>query len=403
MTAPGSEIGVAVIGGGMIGGAHAFAYMAQHTILPILDRRVRLVKAVDSDINAAETLAHRFGFEDAGTDWKEILTDARIGVVSIALPNFLHYEVAKALLQAGKHVLCEKPLAISPADAWDLVRVAERTGRVAATSFNYRRIPAVAEARRQVSANSFGTPIALNCYYHADYCSDPTHPFSWRYEKRLAGAGALGDLGVHAIDMMRCMCGNVRCIRGASLVTAINRRRLPAAVIKGHAKPALLDEDRVVDTDDVAQALLEFENGCIGNLSVSRIAVGSKNQLGFALNGLTGSVWFDFDRPSELNTAYLGREGVTRQMAPPHFPYAAEGQIVVAAGVPTGYVEFFTFMVREFLDAIQEGKPFANGSFRDGYEAALVIMGIQRAAATGLAVNIGDLRATYEYPEERSA
>jgi predicted dehydrogenase len=403
MTAHSSEIGVAVIGGGMIGGAHAFAYMAQHTVLPILSRRVRLVKAVDSDIHAAKALAQRFGFENAGTNWKEILSDSRIGVVSIALPNFLHYEVAKALLQAGKHVLCEKPLAVSPADAWDLVRVAERAGRVAATSFNYRRIPAVAEARRQVNANSFGAPVVLNCYYHADYCSDPSHPFSWRYQKRLAGAGALADLGVHAIDMMRCMCGNVRRIRGATLLTAIDRRRLPATVVKGHAKPALLDEDRPVDTDDVAHALLEFENGCIGNLSVSRIAVGSKNQLGFALNGLTGSVWFDFDRPSELNTAHLGSEGVTRQIAAPHFPYAAEGQIVVAAGVPTGYVEYFTFMVREFLDAIEEGKPFANGSFRDGYETALVIMGIERAAETASSVNIGDLRATYEHAGERSA
>jgi len=402
MTARSSQIGVAVIGGGMIGGAHAFAYMAQHTILPTLDRPVRLVKAVDSDLNAAETLARRFGFEGAGTDWKEILTDSRIGVVSIALPNFLHYEVAKALLQAGKHVLCEKPLATSPADAWDLVRVAERTGRVAATSFNYRRIPAVAEARRQVTANAFGNPIALNCYYHADYCSDPAHPFSWRYEKSLAGAGALADLGVHAIDMMRCLCGDIRRIRGASLVTAIDRRRLPATVVKGHAKPALLDEDRPVDTDDVAHALLEFENGCMGNLSVSRVAVGSRNQLGFALNGLTGSVWFDFDRPSELNTAYLGREGVTRQIAPPHFPYVAEGQIVVAAGVPTGYVEYFTFMVREFLDAIQTGKPFANGSFRDGYEAALVIMGIQRAAEMGSSVDICELRATYEHAKASS-
>jgi predicted dehydrogenase len=392
MTATNSEIGIAVIGGGMIGGAHAFAYMAQHTVLPFRDRRVRLVKAVDSDADAAHALARRFGFEEAGVDWTEILTDSRIAAVSVALPNFLHYEVAKALLLAGKHVLCEKPLAMSPEDAWDLLRIAERAGRIAATSFNYRRIPAVAEARRQVAAQSFGTPIALDCYYHADYCADPTHPFSWRYEKRLAGAGALGDLGVHAIDLMRCLCGEVRSIRGASLATAIKRRRLAAMAVKGHAKPALLDEDRAVDTDDVAQALLEFDNGCVGSLSVSRIAVGSKNQLGFTLNGSTGSVWFDFDRPSELNTAHLGSEGVTRHIAPAHFPYAAEGQIVAADGVPAGYVEFFTFMVREFLDAIHDGTAFDNGSFRDGYEAALVIAAIQRSAATGLAVNIGDLR-----------
>jgi predicted dehydrogenase len=392
MTATNSDIGIAVIGGGMIGGAHAFAYLAQHTVLPLRDRRVRLVKAVDSDVHAAQALARRFGFEEASVDWAEILTDTRIAAVSVALPNFLHYEVAKALLLAGKHVLCEKPLAMSKEEACDLLRIAERTGRVAATSFNYRRIPAVAEARRQVAAQSFGTPITLNCYYHADYCADPTHPFSWRYEKRLAGAGALGDLGVHAIDLMRCLCGEVRSIRGACLVTAIKRRRLAAVAVKGHAKPALLDEDRAVDTDDAAQALLEFDNGCIGSLSVSRVAVGSKNQLGFALHGSTGSVWFDFDRPAELNTAHLGREGVTRQIAPAHFPYAAEGQIVSADGVPAGYVEFFTFMVREFLDAIHEGSAFDNGSFRDGYEAALVIAAIQRSAATGLAVDIGELR-----------
>jgi predicted dehydrogenase len=398
-----ADIGVAVIGGGMIGGAHAFAYLAQHTILPSRVGRVRLVKAVDVDANAAAGLALRFGFEETGSDWKDLLEDRRIDVVSIALPNFMHHEVAKAFLLAGKHVLCEKPLAMSPREAWDLCCVARRSGRVAATSFNYRRIPAVAEAKRQIAAEGFGAPIALNCYYHADYCSDPNHPFSWRYEQRLAGAGALGDLGVHAIDLMRFMCGDVRRVRGASLSTVIMRRRLAASPVKGHARPMLLDEERAVDTDDVAHALIEFENGCVGSLSASRIAVGSKNQLGFTFNGLKGSAWFDFDRPSELVTAHLGTDGVSRVIASPTYPYVAQAQIVPAAGLHAGYVDLFTIMVREFLDAIRDGTTFENGSFRDGYEAALIMKAIQRSAASGLEIVISDLRQNYEVDEQVSA
>ncbi|MDK1377888.1 MULTISPECIES: Gfo/Idh/MocA family oxidoreductase [unclassified Sinorhizobium] len=381
---------IAVIGAGMIGAAHAFGY---RTNLPRFEDRIagiRLATACDGNEALAGRLAATWGFEKTETNLNAVIADPEIGIVSVCLPNALHAEVTLAAIAAGKHVLCEKPLALNAEEALRIHRAAIVSPVVSATVFNYRRIPAVAAIRDIIAAGEIGDLVNLLVQYESEYAADPDLPHSWRYEKSRAGAGALLDVGTHAIDTARFLCGEVSEIAGAIGTISVKERFLPAAASIGHEKVTLSTESRPVDNDDVMSALLRFENGCQGMFLASRVAVGMGNTLSFSVTGTRGALRYNSRTPAHYEIARFdgsGQSPFALVANNPALPYA-ELLPVPHDGVAIGYAEVFGFMIHEFLEAIAANRPMQNGSTLDGLRAAQILDAIQSAADTGAAVKI---------------
>lgn len=381
---------IAVIGAGMIGAAHAFGY---RTNLPRFENRIpglRLATACDGNETLAGRLAATWGFEKTETDLNAVLADPEIGIVSVCLPNALHAEVTLAAIAAGKHVLCEKPLALNAEEALRIHRAATASPVVSATVFNYRRIPAVAAIRDIIAAGEIGDLVNLLVQYESEYAADPNLPHSWRYERSRAGAGALLDLGTHAIDTARFLCGEVSEVAGAVGTISVKERFLPAAAGIGHDKVALSPEKRPVDNDDVMSALLRFETGCQGMFLASRVAVGMGNTLSFSITGTKGALRYNSRLPAHYEIARFdgsGQSPFALVANNPALPYA-ELLPVPHDGVAIGYAEVFGFMINEFLEAIATNRPMRNGSTLDGLRAAQILDAIQLAADTGVPVKV---------------
>jgi predicted dehydrogenase len=386
-----SRFWIAVIGAGMIGAAHAFGY---RTHVPRFLRRLpglELGAVCDTNEALARQVAQTYGFDRVLTDWKDALSDPEIGILSICLPNFLHAEVTEAALASGKHVLCEKPLALNAVDALRLHRAAAKAKVTSGTVFNYRRIPAVAAIRALIARGGIGDLVNILVQYQSDYAADPNLPYSWRYERKHAGPGALLDLGTHAVDVARFLCGEIEEVAGAIGLISVRERFLPAAATLGHNRVKLSKEKRPVDNDDVTSALLRFDNGCQGMFLASRVAVGMGNTLSFSITGTRGAVRYTSQTPSHYEIARFdgsGQSTFATIVNNPALPYAGTLLPVPYDGVAIGFAEVFGFMIHEFLSAIAEGKPMENGSILDGLRAAQVLEAIQQAADTGARVRV---------------
>jgi predicted dehydrogenase len=378
-----SHHGIAIAGAGMIGAAHASAY---RNYLPrFSDRLPGLKLACIADGNAvlAQTLARNYGFETTVPDWKAAIDNPDVGIVSIALPNFLHLEAVEATLTAGKHVLCEKPLALNAADARRLYQKAKRSSVCAATVFNYRRVPAVTEIRDLIHSGELGEIVNILVQYQSEYAADPNLPHSWRYDRKRAGPGALLDVGTHAIDTARYLCGEVEEVIGAISTISIKERFVPTSATVGHVRGELSAKKRPVDNDDLTSALLRFQNGCQGLFSSSRVAIGMGNTLSFEIFGTKASVRFSTQTLNQYEIARFdgsGQSPFATVFNRPVSPNVGELLPVPHDGVGVGYAEVFGFMVNEFLTAIAEAKPIAGGTLLDGLRAAEILDAIQAAA-----------------------
>lgn len=375
--------GVAVIGAGMIGAAHAAAYRAHLPAYQQADPALRLLLVCDARAAAATAVAERYGFGETATDWRAVMADERVAIVSVALPNAEHEEVVLAALAAGKNVLCEKPLALSAASARRLEEAAAGSGAVAATMFNYRRMPAVAEMVRRVRDGELGVPLNLRIAYRAQYAADRLLPFSWRYDRAAAGGGAVVDLGTHAVDLALALCGPLGEVTGALQTTTISERQVATGHASGHQHAGLSEERRRVDTDDLFSALLRFENGCHCQFFASRVALGYGNSISFELSATEGSVRFDSERPNCYDVAVPGGDGSVhfqRVHVSAASPYVADHLPVPHDGVTVGYAEAFGFAVADFLDSVVLGKPVAIGSFHDAVLVAEALEAMQLAA-----------------------
>lgn len=381
---------IAVIGAGMIGAAHAFGYKVNCDRFSSRIDGLRLKTVCDANGELAGRMAETWGFATVASDWKDVLADPQIGIVSICLPNFLHAEVTLAALAAGKHVICEKPLALDAATAGRIHEASKAASTVSATVFNYRRIPAVAAIRRLIRDGGIGDLVNALVQYESEYAADPQLPHSWRYERDRAGPGALLDVGTHAVDMARFLCGEVDEVTGAIATISVKERFLPAGASVGHDHVALSDESRPVDNDDVMSALLRFQNGCQGTFLASRVAVGMGNSLTIAITGTKGAVRYSSRTPAHYEIARFDGSGQSPFAIVANNPSLPFASILPVPhdGVAIGYAEVFGFMIHEFLEAIASGKPMANGSILDGLRAAEILDAIQQAADTSRPVKV---------------
>lgn len=384
------NFGIGLVGAGMIGAAHAFGYRTHMSKYASRLSGLRLTTVADPNESAARHLAETFGFSRTVQDWKDVIADPDVGIISVALPNFLHVEAVEAALAAGKHVLCEKPLALTAAEARGLYDKANATDLCAGTVFNYRRIPAIAEIRNMVEAGELGEIVNILVQFQCEYAADPQLPHSWRYERDRAGPGALLDIGTHAIDTARFICGDVTEVVGAISTISIKERFVPASATIGHGRVELSSEKRTVDNDDVMSALLRFENGAQGLFSSSRVAIGMGNTLSFEVFGTRAAARFSTRSINQFEIARFDGSGHTPFSTVynrPSSPKIGALLPVPFDGVSVGYAEIFGFMIHDFLAAIAEGRPFGNGLL-DGLRAAEILDAIQASADSQNAVKV---------------
>lgn len=390
-------ISVAVIGAGMAGRTHANAWRQATTLYePGLLPPVRLAAICDAYEPFAKASAESYGYERYTTDWKEIAAADDIDVVSIVVANRLHREIAEALIAAGKHVLCEKPLTDSLEDAKAMTEAAEAHPEVVTgIGFGYRRHASIAKVAELAQNGDLGEIFHFDGRYWCDYGVDPNTPIAWRYKGPM-GSGALGDVGSHMTDIAEFICGPIKRISGATLQTVI-KKRPPAVegVAGGRGTSVAAEATETVENDDVAIFNAEFESGAVGSISVSRVAFGDPNALRFDVMGSKAKASFDLSRGGEIllddESAEPGMRGPRAILTGPNFPYFKGGSSMDFAGVGTTQIDQFNFQARAFLDqvaGIDEGLPPVP-SFAHGYRAIRIQNAVAESAANnGAAVEI---------------
>jgi len=379
------QLSVAVIGAGMAGRSHAAAYRMVNTVFGAGLPPIRLAAIADANSVLAEDAARRYGYEKALPTWEAVVEDPSIDAVSIVVGNALHRPIAEALVAAGKHVLCEKPLAGSMEDGRAMVALEKDANVVTAVGYTYRRSPAIAAIRDHVRNGELGELTLFNGRYWCDYACNPRGPLTWRF-KGGPGSGALGDVGAHVIDLAEYICGPIVAVSGGVLSTQIPKRPMPVGAVVGHAEAPVSSEMGEVENEDTAMFSARFQSGLKASISVSRTAFGMPNGLALDVYGLTGRASFDFHRPAEYLFDDIQPEartrGVRQVIVGPQLPYFRGGYPMEAPGVGIGNQEMFIYQNRAFLDQVV-GTPDPvppNGSFAHGLHNMEIIEAIVRSA-----------------------
>jgi predicted dehydrogenase len=378
-------LNVGLIGAGFMGKAHSLAYAAMPMFFwpaPAIPHR-KVIAEVGDEV-AAEA-ARRYGFESSTGDWRRVIDDPTIDVVDIATPNDSHCEIAVAAAEAGKHVLCEKPLARTADEARQMLEAVQRAGIVHMVAFNYRRTPAVALAKRYLEEGSLGRVLSFRGTYLQDWSADPNSPLSWRFQRSVAGSGALGDIGTHVLDIARHLVGEISAVSSILTTHVAERPLQQGGVDKLGAAEKLVDAPRAaVDVDDELHTLLRFENGAIGSLEATRNAYGRNNFLTFEIHGELGSLYFDYERRDELQVCFAAdaadRRGFRTVFTGPAHPYGDALWPIPALGI--GYGETKIVECHDFFRAVVDGAP-ASPDFGDGYQIARICEAIEESAASG--------------------
>jgi predicted dehydrogenase len=365
------KLNVAMIGYDFMGRAHSNAWRQVARFFPDMTVEPVLKVVVGRTEAKVKEAADRLGFEGWATSWHEVLARKDIDIVDICTPGDSHAPIAIAAAEAGKAILCEKPLANTVEDAERMAAAAKKAGVVNMVCHNYRRCPAVALAKQIIDEGQLGDIHHYRGVYLQDWIVDPTFPRVWRLEKARAGSGSLGDILSHTMDLSRYLVGEPTEVSGM-LRTFITERPLPE------------DPSRrgKVDVDDSAQALVKFANGAVGYYEGSRFAPGRKNYNRFEINGSKGSLVWDLERMNELElyTEAGPLSGfrvisVTDGKHPYMSAWWPPGHII-------GYEHSFTHTVHDLLQGIVAAKS-PRPDFEDGVRNQRVLDAIEKSATTG--------------------
>ncbi len=365
-----SPLGVAMIGYAFMGKAHSNAWrnVASYFDVPAFERRV----LVGRDPAGVAEAAAKYGWAESSTDWREVVARDDIQIVDICAPGWMHAEIAIAALAAGKHVLVEKPLANTLAEAEamaEAARTAQTQGVQSMIGFNYRRVPALALAKELIAEGRLGTVRHVRAAYLQDWLVDPDSPMTWRLNKETAGSGALGDIASHAIDQVLFLLGDQVTEVSGRLHTFTPQRPGAAGL-----------ED--VTVDDAAWATLTLASGAIASVEVSRVATGQKNSLKLEIYGDKGALLFDLEDLNELGfldtTLPVREQGFRRILVnEPEHPYMAawwpQGHVI-------GWEHSFTHEIRDFLVAVGNGTQ-PSPSFEDGLTVQRILAAVEESAA----------------------
>lgn len=374
-------IGVGLIGTGFMGKCHALAY---RSVRAVFDTALtpRLVRVCDRDRAAAESYAERSGFERAGDDWREVVDDPDIDIVSITTPDRFHCEMALAALEAGKHVHCEKPLALTLEEAERMGAAAARAAGKTIVGYNYICNPLFQHARRLVRSGAIGHPLFFRGVFDEDFLADPEMPWTWRSARAESGLGVLGDMMCHLVSVADGLLGPIDSVLADCRILYATR-------------PAADGGERLAgENEDLASALISFENGVTGTISSSRAAWGRKNHLAWELHGDAGMLSQDQERMNELriyrNEGPRSDQGFNTILAgPAHEPY---GNFCPAPGHGLGFNDLKTIEVANFLKAIADDES-AHPDFAAALRFERVIHAIARSSEGGARVRTTDVGA----------
>lgn len=370
------RVGIGLVGYSFMGAVHSHAWRSVNHFFDV-PARAELAAVCGRDGDAVVAAAVRLGYPASETSWRRLIARPDVDLVDVCTPGSSHAEISIAALRAGKHVLCEKPLANSVGEAREMAAAAgEASGRGVRSmvGFNYRRVPAVALARRLVEGGRLGQLRHVRVAYLQDWLADPGAPLTWRLRRETAGSGAVGDLGAHAVDLAEFVTASR--ITGVSALTEtfVTDRRVVG-------EPGRTGR---VTVDDAVVFLTRFAGGAIGSFEATRYALGRKNSLRLEVNGERGSIAFDLERLNELQfadgTDDPAEVGFRRILVTePDHPYLSAWW---PPGHVLGYEHTFTHEVRDFLDAVGAGAD-PTPSFTDGLRVQLVLDAIERSAAAG--------------------
>jgi predicted dehydrogenase len=374
--------GVGMVGYAFMGAAHSQAWRTVGRVFDLpLD--VRMTALCGRSRDAAGAAARKLGWQSVETDWKALVARDDVRLVDICTPGSSHADIAIAALAAGKHVLCEKPLANTAPEARAMVEAA-RTARAAGVrsmvGFNYRRVPAVALAKQLVADGRLGTVRHVRAQYLQDWIVDPEFPLVWRLRAEEAGSGALGDIGAHIVDLTQFVTGQRLTGVNALLETFVRRRPLPSASSGLSASGGT--EVGEVTVDDAAVFFGRLDGGALASYEATRFATGRKNAIRVEVNGSAGSLAFDLERLNELEyydgTGGADTEGFRRILVTePTHPYLGAWW---PPGHTLGWADTFTHEVKDLVEAVAVGTdPLP--SFEDGLQVQLVLDAVQRSAA----------------------
>ena len=377
-----AQLGVGMVGYSFMGAAHSQAWRTAPRFFDLpLHPRMRVLGGRNPEALAAA--AERLGWESTETSWQALVARDDVDLVDVCTPGDTHAEIAIAALEAGKHVLCEKPLANTVAEAEKMVAAAEaaaQRGQVAMVGFTYRRVPAIQLARRLVVDGRIGTVRHVRAQYLQDWIADEDAPLSWRLDKSKAGSGALGDIGAHIIDLAQFVTGE-RITSVTGLLETFVTERPVATEFTGLSGQGGTERGPVT-VDDAAVFLARLSGGGVGTFEATRFAFGRKNAIRLEINGSKGSLAFDFE---DMNVLHVydahdpaGLQGFRRvYVTEPEHPYTGSWW---PTGHGLGYEHAFTHQVVDLVEAIAAGTHPAP-TFADGLQVQRVLDAVERSAA----------------------
>ena len=374
------EIGVGMFGYAFMGKAHTNAYKTLPYMIYPPPAVPKLVAVAGRNEPAVKEAMLRYGYSKYYTDWREMLRDPEVQLFDNGGPNDMHAEPTIAAAEAGKHLLCEKPMARSREEARQMLDAANAAGVKHMVGFNYRFVPAIRQAYDLIKSGALGEIYHFRAVYLQEWITDPEFPLIWRLDKKMAGSGALGDLGAHIIDLARFLVGEPKTVM-ALTKTFITERPMPDG--NGRGK---------VEVDDAFEAIVEFENGAVGTLEASRFCLGRKNYEVFEINGSKGSIRFNLERFNELEVFWKSGDRATQGftnvlVTESHHPFWSNwwphGHII-------GWEHTFVHEITHLLDCIVNDKDIAplGATFEDGYRNAVICDAILESAAAGRRVEV---------------
>ncbi|EFG8199643.1 gfo/Idh/MocA family oxidoreductase [Salmonella enterica subsp. enterica] len=358
-------IGVGLIGTGFMGKCHAIAWSAVRTVFGDIPE-IRLVHLGEADEGLARQRASEFGFARASGDWRAVIADPEVDVISLTTPNQFHPEMAIAALEAGKHLWCEKPMAPAFAEAEAMLAAAQKSGKVAALGYNYIQSPTIRHIRRLLAEKVIGEVNHLRIEMDEDFMADPDALFFWKHEAA-SGYGALDDFAVHPLSLVQNLFGRVASVMCDMAKPYAQRKQAAGGM-------------RDVETYDIASALIHLENGVSGTLLVNRSAWGRKGRIAIQIFGSKGSILFDQERFNELQL-YVTSDRPTEQgyrtilLSPAHEPY---GRFIPAPGHGLGFNDLKTIECHELIRRIG-GEPANLIEFADGLEIERTVHAMARS------------------------
>ena len=376
---------VGMIGYRFMGKAHSNAWRQAPHFFP-LKADIEMHTICGRDAVAVEASRAQFGWQHAATDWRDVVNSPDIDIVDINTPNDSHAEIAIAAARAGKHVLCEKPLALNVKQCEAMLAAVKKAGVVNMVCHNYRRIPAIAQAKKMIEEGALGRIYHFYARYAQDWPTDPKFPLAWRMQKGASGSGALGDIHAHIIDLGRYLVGGISGnLRPDAHVHHRNVRWWPGPA-KARVSPRRASQKMgKVTVDDAVMFIGRFKNGALANLEATRFALGRKNHITVEINGSLGSLAFDFEDMNRLkfydNTNPADRQGFRDILVTQGGnvqPYAGHwwppGHII-------GYEHTFVHAIADFVDACVAGKS-VQPTFEDGLRNQRVLAAVEKSAKT---------------------